>query len=580
MSQTVRVRQGLGSTTTRPWSRVSRALTAKRLVIGGSIVILGYLAIVPLTLLLYEAFTDDSGFTFGNYLEAYSATGLLEMIRNSILFALGSTILTFCIGATLAYAVIRTDIPFRGLVYAVSLVPLVIPGILYTIAWILLAGPRAGLLNDWMISAVGVSPFNVYGLWGMIWIEGTSSSPLTFLLMLAAFRSMDPALEESARVSGAKMSKVIRMITLPLLKPAVAASILIQLVRALESFETPLLVGLPGGVLVFTTRIWRELSGFPPRTGTAAAYAVGLLAICALGVYFYDRLSKRRKAFVTVVGKGFRSHVRPLSPRARLVTGTLILCYFGVTVVLPLAVLVWVSLLPSLRLPSVDALQFLSFENYRLAAGAPLVVRGARNSLLLAVFSATITMFLTAVAAWVVVRTRARGRWIVDNLAFMPMVFPGLVLGVALLFVYLRVPLPIYGTLLILVVAYVTKYMPYGIRYASASMYQISAELEESASVAGAKWWQVFRKIDLPLLLPGLISGWTYIALLSARELSSSILLYSPGREVIAVTIWQLWDEARIGELAALGVMLVAALLLLVMLARAVGGKFGVASGT
>jgi iron(III) transport system permease protein len=174
------------------------------------------------------------------------------------------------------------------------------------------------------------------------------------------------------------------------------------------------------------------------------------------------------------------------------------------------------------------------------------------------------------------VRTKLKGRWLIDNLAFLPLTIPGLVLGVALLFVYLRLPVPIYGTLWILFIAYFTRYMPYGMRYATTSMYQISGELEESAKVSGASWWQGFRRIMLPLLVPGLVAGWIYIVTVSVRELSSSILLYSPGNEVLSILIFEQWTNGQTNELAALGVIMVAALVALVFVASRLGAKIGV----
>jgi iron(III) transport system permease protein len=203
-------------------------------------------------------------------------------------------------------------------------------------------------------------------------------------------------------------------------------------------------------------------------------------------------------------------------------------------------------------------------------------LRALKNSFMLGIGSATVVMLVMAVVAWVVVRTRLKGRWLIDNLAFLPLTIPGLVLGVALLFVYLRLPLPIYGTLWILFIAYFTRYMPYGMRYATTSMYQISGELEESAKVSGASWWQSFRRIMLPLLVPGLVAGWIYIVTVSVRELSSSILLYSPGNEVLSILIFEQWVNGQTNELAALGVIMVISLVVLVFLASRLGARIGV----
>jgi iron(III) transport system permease protein len=202
-----------------------------------------------------------------------------------------------------------------------------------------------------------------------------------------------------------------------------------------------------------------------------------------------------------------------------------------------------------------------------------------KNSLIVGLGSATVVMLLTAVAAWLVIRTRLPGRWLIDNLAFLPLTIPGLVLGVALLSVYLRTSLPIYGTLWILFIAYLTRYMPYGMRYSSTSMFQIGRELEESAQMSGAGWWQSFRRIVLPLLIPGLVAGWIYIVIVSVRELGSSLLLYSPGKEVLSIVIWEEWTNGQLTQLSALGMMMIGALVILVGVAYKLGAKVGVREG-
>jgi iron(III) transport system permease protein len=223
-----------------------------------------------------------------------------------------------------------------------------------------------------------------------------------------------------------------------------------------------------------------------------------------------------------------------------------------------------------------EALQRLTLEPYRTILGYPSLWRSVWNSLLLALGSATIVMLVTSVICWIVVKTRLRGRWLLDNVASLPMVFPGIVLGLALMIVYLHLPIGVYGTLWILLIAYVTRFLPYGLRYNTISMLQIHKELEESAAMCGASWTTTFRRIVLPLLKPGLLAGWIYIVIVSIRELSSSILLYSPGTEVISILIWELWENGQYVELSALGVMFILALLVLVMLAQWVSRRFGI----
>jgi iron(III) transport system permease protein len=409
----------------------------------------------------------------------------------------------------------------------------------------------------------------------MILVEGLHLTPLVFLLMFASFRSMDPSLEESAIMSGAPLRKVFFKVTLPLARPALYAAIVIMVVRGLESFEVPAVLGLPNHIFVFTSRIWDVLNALPPNYGEAGAYAMSLLVLTTLAIWWHSRLSRRSRSYQTVTGKGFRPRPIPLGAW-RWPATAMLAAYFVISVVLPLLVLVYASTQPYYSPPTRETLSNMTLTNYTTVVHTPLVAHAVKNSLILGLGSATVVMLLMAVASWLVVRTKLPGRWLIDNLSFIPVTIPGLVLGVALLSVYLRTSVPIYGTLWILFIAYLTRYMPYGMRYASTSMFQIGRELEESAQMSGAGWWQIFRRIVLPLLAPGFVAGWIYIVIVSVRELGSSVLLYSPGKEVLSIVIWEQWRNGQLGELAALGIMMVGALVVLVAVAYKLGARVGV----
>jgi iron(III) transport system permease protein len=250
--------------------------------------------------------------------------------------------------------------------------------------------------------------------------------------------------------------------------------------------------------------------------------------------------------------------------------------YFLLIVVLPFLVLLWSSLQKFYTPPSVAALQNLTLDPYRFVAGYAPLSTAVWNTVLLSVGSATVIMLVTSVICWITVKTTMPGRWLLDTLASVPLMFPGIVLGLAVLVFYLNVPIGVYGTLWILFIAYLTRFMPYGMRYNTTSMLQIHKELEESAAMSGASWWTSFRRVLLPLLKPGLVAGWIYIVIVSTRELSSSILLYSPGREVVSIVIWELWENGQYVELSALGVLFIIALFFLVIAAQIIGRRFGV----
>ena len=559
-----------------------RRLELKWVVIGVSVALVAYLAIIPLAFLLWQSFftpqtaSKAAQFTLDNYVQAYTSLETFRLFVNSLQFSFGAALFSFLVGTTLAWMNERTNTPFKRLFFALSIIPLIIPGILFTVAWILLGSPKIGLINLVLQDLFGTDAvfINVYSIWGMMWVDGLHYSPMAFLLMTAAFRSMDPALEESAMMSGANVLQVAWRITLKLSWPAVFATLLILFVRSLESFEVPALLGLPVGIEVFTSSIYRAIHQYPSQVGLASSYAVTLLVITTVGVYFQSRLSSQGSRYSTMTGKGFRPRTIDLGPW-RYAAAALFVAYFLLIVVLPFLVLLWSSFQRFYSVPSMAALKNLTLDPYRFIFTYPTIVQAVWNSLLLSFGGATIIMLVTSVICWIVVKTKLPGRWLLDNVASLPMVFPGLVLGLSIMIFYLNFDIGIYGTLWIMLIAYVTRFLPYGLRYNTTSMLQIHKELEESAAMSGASWGTTFWRVILPLLKPGLLAGWIYIVIVSIRELSASILLYSPGTEVVSITIWELWENGQYVELSALGVLFILALFLLVMVAQLVGRKFG-----
>jgi iron(III) transport system permease protein len=559
-------------------------LDSRWVLIGVPVALVVWLAIVPLAFLIWQSVltphtaAKPAEFTLDNFRTAYFTGEPFGLFVNSVIFASGTAVFALVIGTALAWMNERTNTPFKKLFFALSIIPLVIPGILFTVAWMLLASPKIGLLNvtlQWLFGTDMVF-FNIYTMAGMIWVDGLHYSPIAFLLMTAAFRSMDPSLEESAQMSGASILQIAYRITFKLAWPAALGSLLILFVRAIESFEVPALLGLPVGIHVYTSAIFNAIHQYPSQIGLASSYAITLLVLCCFGIYLQSRLSYQSSRFSTVTGKGFRPRTIDLGPW-RWLAASLFVIYFVVIVLLPFLVLVWTSLQRYYTAPSWDALHRLSFDNYRTVLDYPGFWTTVGNSLFLSLTCATTIILVAAVISWVVVRTKIPGRWMLDTLASMPLVFPGIVLGLAIMICYLYIDIGIYNTIWIMLVAYVTRFLPYGLRYVSTSMMQIHKELEESAAMSGASWSMNFRRIVLPLLKPGLLAGFVYIVIVSIRELSSSILLYSPGNEVISIMIWELWQNGQYVELSALGVMLILLLFVLVMIAQIIGRRFGIA---
>jgi iron(III) transport system permease protein len=545
--------------------------------------LVAWLALVPLGFMLWQSVLTPqtaataARFTLDNYKTAYASADTARLLKNSLQFALGSAALAFALGTLLAWINERTDTPFKPLFFALTLVPLIIPGILFTVSWIFLGSPKIGLINLALQRAFATDAvfINIYSIPGMIWVDGLHYSPMAFLLMTAAFRAMDPALEESAMMSGASLPRILWRITLRLATPATAAALLILFVRALESFEVPALLGLPAGIEVYTSAIYDAIRAYPSRIGLASAYGLTLLVITSVCVFLNLRIAGRGSRYATVTGKGFRPRVMRIG-RWRYVTAAAFLAYVMLVVVLPFLVLLWSSLQRFYSVPTLAALKTLTFESYRNVLAYPAIGTAIRNSIVLSLGSATLIMLATSMLCWVVVRTKLPGRSLLDNLASLPLVFPGLVLGLSIMVCYQTLPIGVYGTLWIMLIAYVTRFMPYGMRYNTASLLQVHKELEESAAMSGASLSTAFGRIVLPLLKPGLIAGWIYIVIVSVRELASSILLYRPGTEVVAVTIWELWQDGQYVELSALGVMMILVLFCFVMLAEFFGRRFGI----
>ena len=550
---------------------------------GASTLVVAWLALVPLGFLIWQSFmtpqtaSKPSTFTLGNFVEAFSGEDNLALFANSLQFAFGTAVLALVIGTLLAWINERTNTPFKPAMYALSIVPLIIPGILFVVSWIMLGSPKIGIINMVFQGLFDTDAvlINVYSMAGMIWVDGIHYAPIAFLLMTAAFRSMDPSLEESAMMSGATIAALARRVTLKLAWPAVASAFLILFVRSIESFETPALLGLPVGIQVFTSSIYDAIHRYPSNIGLASAYALMLLLITSGGIWWQSKLSAQGGKYSTVTGKGFRPRVMDIG-RWKWLTGGFLVVYGLLVVALPFLVLVWSSLQRFYAVPSWAAVKNLTFKSYETVLNYPSVGTAVWNSAILALGSATVVMLLTAVMCWIVQRTKIPGRWLLDNMASAPLVLPGLVMGLAIMVCYLAIGGGIYGTIWILFIAYVTRFLPYGMRYNGTSMIQLHRELEESAAMSGASWAGSFRRVVLPLLKPGFIAGWIYIVIVSVRELSSSILLYSPGTEVVSIVIWELWQNGQYVELSAFGVMLISALFVFVVIAQLVGKRFGI----
>ncbi len=559
--------------------RFSEWLTFSRFILIACALLCLWLVFVPLASLLYVAFSEDTpagpgALTLENFVNAYTVEHLWQLVENSVIFAIGSSALTLVVGVAIAWVVERTDAPGRNVFHGLSLIAFAVPGLIIAMAWALTLSPNIGWGNEVLKYAFGLeeAPFNIFSMGGMIWVLSSHYFPLAYLLMGPAFRVLDIRMEEAAVVSGARNWQVTRRVTMPLLKPAILSTLLLIFVRAIEAFEVPLLLGQPSGIKVFTTEIRDAIAEAPPEFGYSSALGLTLLVICILGVWAYRSATRHAEAYATITGKGYMPTPIGLGVWRWPVT-ILTSLVFVLALGLPLFTLIWQSFYFK-TIPNVSLISDFTLESYIYILKYPVFLSGLKNSAMLGVMSATIVVFLGFVMAWIVQRTNFRNAWTLDAIAFIPIAIPSVIIGASILFAYIILPIPVYNTIWILLIAYVTMYLPYGMRFASGGIIQIHKELEEVAEVSGATLMQTFRRILLPLMSPVLIAAWLYIFVMAVRELTASLFLAGPTTQVLGTISLTLWEEGgSFGNVAAISVIQIIPLVLIVGLMRHMENK-------
>ncbi len=539
--------------------------------------VLGTMTIPPLVSLVQASFrlttpTGDLGaFTLDNYRKILTERQFFQSVANSLVFCIGTAVLAIAMGGVVAWFVARTSTPFKSLAYLSAIVSLGTPYILYVSAWLFVLG-RAGPVNAALMAMTGRAQpvFNVYSLTGMVVIEGFLWSPLAFLLLSAVFRSANADYEEAARMSGAGILRTLTHVSLRMVLPALLAVAVLIVVRSLEAFEVPTLVGLPGGVKLLTTEVYLDIKkNVPPDLGYASAFSVVLLLLAAILLYFYSQLLRHAGRFHTVTGRGYRQRPFELG-RVRYLGDAFVLLNFVLVLIVPTSALLWLSLMPFSQAISLSGLRALTLENYGVVLHSSFYLELVWKTWVMSAGCATLVMAVTVPSGWLAVRRR-QGAFLLDQLATVPLVFPGIVLGVAMIQIFLAAPFPIYGTIWAFVIAFAIRYLPYGIRYASSGTLQVHPELEEAAGVAGGSLLLTFRRIVVPLTRPAIMSGWLFIFLVAARDVSLAVMLASPSAEPVAVAMFDLWGNGQGTELAAFGLVWTA------MMTVVAGGLYAVA---
>lgn len=558
-----------------------RFVTGRYITLTVASLIVAFLALVPVCTMVYASLQSNflgigaSHWTLGNYSKTFTQPGFWPLVANSFEYAIATSVVCIVVGFGLAWLVTRTNAPFKAFARAAALVPMIIPGILNTIAWSLLLSPEQGPINQ-VLRKIGLPAFDVYSLHGMVFVQSMHVVPIAFLMGTAAFSTMDSSLEEAAMASGASPVRTFFTITVRMVRPAILSAALLMFIQSISNFDVPQLIGVPGHTYVFVSKIYAALQQFPADYGTVGVIGVFVLVIAVIGLMLSRRAS-RGAAVQTITGKGFKATVQDIG-KWRWVGFACFVLFFVIAVVLPLAMLLWSSLLPGYEPPSGRALHDLSFKNYSAVFHRPVLMKSLKNSIIVSFSAALIVTALSAVVAYITVKTKIVGRGVLDTLATIPIAVPSIVMGVGILYFYLAAPLPVhlYGTFTIMIIAFATITLPYGMRYVVPGMSAIKDELEEAATSSGASWLQSFRRVFIPLLMPSLLASFLYSMIVSFREISAAIFLYTSGTEVVSVQIYDLFRNGTYPVVAALGIVMVLFLVILVVVMQGLSRMFGI----
>lgn len=541
------------------------------------IALVGFLTVCPVLMLVLGSFSEGLGafgrFTLAKYVQAYTDPAFADILLNTAVFTIGSALVATGLALFLAYVNTRTNIPFKPLFGIISIIPMMIPHILFAVSWLLLLNPSNGIINLLLRQVFGLdqSPFNIYSLPGMILVEGLLDLPIAYLVLAPAMASFDVSLEESSKVCGASNLRTLARITLPVLRPAILASITLVIVRSLASFAVPSVLGIPGRIYVLATHVYQIVAtGFAPDYGVAAAVGMSVLAFSVTLIYVYRHLTAESERFVTISSRGYRPTMIDLKGAMVPLFAFVALLSF-LLILLPVLVLVYTSLVPYTMVPSGRAFALMSWKHWTDVLRDPISLLSLKNSLFLGVVGATLGVVLSIFVCYTIVKVRTTASGILESLSFLSFSFPGIVIGVGFMWFFVRTPL--YATIWALLIGYIATYLPYGLRPLTSAFIQIHSHLEESSRVCGGGTLYTLRRIVIPLLVPGIVSGWILMGTMFVRELSLSVVLSRPGTEVLAVQILRFAEDGLWGRLSALGIMMIVISTALVVVASLIGGK-------
>ena len=521
-----------------------------------------YLVMAPLLALLATAFRgpsdllpfeDGAHWTLAYLADVYLGTNLLTTtLPNTAIFVGGSVVVTFFTAFTLAWLVERTDLPWRTAIFTAILFPLLVPGIVMAFAWTLLFAPNAGWVNvalRFVLGLDGTGPINIFSMPGLILCQGIASVPFVFLLLGAAMRTMNPALEEASSAAGARPFTTFFRVTLPVLRPGVLAPLILATLVALEQFEMPLIIGFPARINVFSTRLYFDLNPEDelPAYGKAAATALLFLVAAIALLLGYNHLIRRAERFVTVTGKGYRP-TRYRLGRWRTPALSFVGFYLLGAAILPAVVLVWTSF-------SGGSNDTLSLAAYRALLSDNRFWPAVRNTFVVAGLSAGLITLIGALLAWQILRLRFPGRAGLDVVSFLSIGIPAVITGFAVMILHLTVPIGIYGTIWILILAYSYR-LAVSTRLSRAALIQIHPELEEASFASGGRWLDTIGRVVLPLMAPSLMASFLLLFIVGFREFTIPMILQSEDNWVLSVIMWKLQSDRQTAQAAAVGTMI------------------------
>lgn len=529
--------------------------------VGALLIVLAFLVIYPLLMLVFGALSDSNPIVDGfgafrpsvkHFIDVLGNENVHLAFFNALAACGGGTILAVAIGLAFSWIVVRTDTPFRGFIAGASMIPLFVPPLVAGVAWGILGSPKTGLLNT-VLKWTGIDfRFDFYSMSGLIVVFGIYYAPYVYMFTASALRNMDPSLEEASEVSGASAFTTLFTVTFPLIAPAILAGSLLSFVVMLGIYGVPAALGAPANISVLTTYIFKLTAWSPPLYNTAAAVAILLMVVTAILVWAQQRVLSG-KSFATVAGKAFRPRALQLG-RWRWFTFSLALVYLFVVVVLPTLALIIAAFRKFLFIKDFDALfdaKAYSWVHFNSVFDNPLTMLSIWNTMKVGVITALVGGALAFAIGYTVNRTQVSGRRAIDLLATLPVAIPGLVVGVAYLWAWIGLPGGLYGTIWILALAFVARFMPDTVKALSTSFMQIHRELEEAAWICGRGLLGTIRTIVLPLARPGVVASMTLLFVLAIRELGSSLFLYTSDTTVMAVLLLDYYEGGNVGKTAA-----------------------------